>query len=122
METAKKGLVDLALKVDGKAGTTGSLTIGSTPKNKKGLVDLALDIAGKAQDPKDEADDDQPQTKATTRKKKFALSLGILPSAVGGLLNLGIDVFGGDAERGHRRHKRRARKNESTKATRSASE
>jgi hypothetical protein len=111
METAKKSLVDMALKVNGKSGTTGTLTVGSTPKNKKGLLDLVLDIGGDAQNQDRGAGEDQDLGNGNNRKKRFSLALDLLPSVAGGLLNLGIDVLGGRNEKDHRKRHRRARKN-----------
>ena len=122
METAKKGLVDMVLNVGGGSGTSGTLTIGSTPENKRGLLDLSLDIGSDRRKPQDKAAGENQPADATRRAGRFALSLGLLPSVAGGLLNIGIDVFGGKNKRGHRKHNRRARKNESTKIERSASE
>ncbi len=120
METAKKGLVDVALNVDSKSGTSSTVTIGSTPKNKKGLFDLSLDIGGDQRKQDETAGEDQPAD-ATHRKGRFALSLGLLPSVAGGLINIGIDVLGGNGTRDYRKHNRRARKNGSAKTERFAS-
>jgi hypothetical protein len=123
METSKKSLVDVALNVGGKSGTSGTVTIGSTPKNKKGIFDLSLDIGSDPRKPQDDAaEENQDMADATRRTGRFALSLGLLPSVAGGLLNIGIDVLGGKNKRGHRKHNRRARKNGSAKTERSASE
>jgi hypothetical protein len=112
----------MALNVDGKSGTTGTLSIGSTPENKKGLLDLSLDVGDHPREPRDKAARQHRPADAMRRTGRFALSLNLLPSVAGGLLNIGSDVLGGRSRRRRKKHMRQAHKKEPTRIERAASE
>jgi hypothetical protein len=116
METAKKGLVDVAVNVGGKSVASGKMTIGSTNKNKKGLIDLSVDIGDDTREAEGEATGENKEAANTAaRKGRFAFSLGLLPSAAGELLKIGVNVLGGEKRKSRRRHSRNKRNHASPK-------